>query len=136
MFDKALFKSWLRVFLHPWTPVFGEELDRRSNVRTLVGVSLAALLGLGLSWLIHLLYGQSAQEYTGITSIWVKAGTQPPFSSWSMIVLVGIILGFYDFEIVLFIFARLLGGKVRLAPKPTFSHCFMHRLLSFSRSLL
>jgi len=38
MFSIALFKSWLRVFLHPWTPIFGEELDRRSNVRTLAGV--------------------------------------------------------------------------------------------------
>ena len=106
-----LFKSWLRVFRHPWTPVFREELNHKSNIRTLIGVTAAALLGLGLSWLAHLLSGQSAEQYMGITSIWVDAGTQPPFSSWSLIALVGVILGFYDFEIVLFIFARLLGGK-------------------------
>jgi hypothetical protein len=107
----ALFKSWWSVFRHPWTPVFREELDHKSNIRTLIGVTAAALLGLGLSWLVHLLSGQLAQQYMGITSIWVDAGTQPPFSSWSLIALVGVILGFYDFEIVLFIFARLLGGK-------------------------
>lgn len=107
----ALFKSWWRVLRHPWTPVFREELDHKTNIRTLMGVTVATLLGLGLSWLVHLLSGQSAQQYMGITSIWVDAGTQPPLGSWSLIALVGVILGFYDFEIVLFIFARLLGGK-------------------------
>jgi hypothetical protein len=47
----------------------------------------------------------------GIASIWVSAGTPLPFSSWVVITLLGVILGFFDFEIVLFIFARLLGGK-------------------------
>jgi hypothetical protein len=47
----------------------------------------------------------------GIASVWVAAGTQPPFGSWTVIALAGVILGFIDFEIVLFIFARLLGGK-------------------------
>lgn len=111
MSSAALFKSWLSVFLHPWTAIFREELDHKSNIRTLVGVTIAAFLGLGLSWLVHLLSGQPAQEYMGITSIWVDAGTQPPFSSWPVIAFAGVILGFYDFEIVLFIFARLLGGK-------------------------
>jgi hypothetical protein len=107
----ALFKSWLRVFLHPWSPVFRDELNHKSNLHTLVGVVAGALLGLGLSWLIHLLSGQPTHAYRGIASAWVGPGTQPPFSSWALISPLGVILGFYDFEIVLFIFARLLGGK-------------------------
>jgi len=47
----------------------------------------------------------------GIASIWVATGTQPPFFSWTVIAAVGVILGFYDFQIVLFIFARLLRGQ-------------------------
>lgn len=47
----------------------------------------------------------------GLASVWVAAGSRPPFSSWTVIVPLGVILGFYDFQIVLFIFARLLGGK-------------------------
>jgi hypothetical protein len=111
MISGALFKSWLRVFLHPWSPVFRDELNHKSNLRTLVGVVAGALLGLGLSWLIHLLSGQPPGAYRGIASAWVGPGTQPPFSSWAVISPLGVILGFYDFEIVLFIFARLLGGK-------------------------
>jgi hypothetical protein len=111
MMSATLFKSWLRVFPRPWTPVFRDELDHRSNLRTLVGVATGALLGLGLSWLIHLLSGQPPQAYMGIASIWVAAGTPPPFASWTIIAFGGVILGFVNFEIVLFIFARLLGGK-------------------------
>src|SRR5574337_395702 len=105
----ALFKSWLNVFPRPWTPIFRDELEHKSNLHTLVGVAAGALLGLGLSWLTHLLFGQPAQEFMGLASVWVSAGTRPPFSSWAVIVPVGVILGFFDFQIVLFIFARLLG---------------------------
>lgn len=41
----------------------------------------------------------------------METGTQPPFGSWSLIVPLGVIVGFYDFQIVLFIFAWLLRGK-------------------------
>ena len=47
----------------------------------------------------------------GLASIWVRSGTPPPFATWPIVVAGGVIVGFYDFEIVLFIFARLLGGK-------------------------
>lgn len=107
----ALFKSWLKVFPCPWTPVFRDELNHKSNIRTLVGVTAGAFLGLGLSWLMHLLFGQPPQVFMGIASVWVAAGTQPPFSSWAVIAPLGVILGFFNFQIVLFIFARLLGGK-------------------------
>jgi hypothetical protein len=107
----TLFKSWLRVFPRPWTRTFQAELEHQNNLRTLAGVTAGALLGLGLSWLVHLISGQPPQEYMGITSIWVTPGMQPPFGSWAFIALAGVIIGFYDFEIVLYLFARLLGGK-------------------------
>ncbi len=111
MINVALFKSWVKVFLHPWTPIFRDELNHKSNIHTWVGVAVGAFLGLGLSWLTHLLFGQPPQAFMGIASIWVAAGVQPPFGSWAVIAPLGVILGFFNFQIVLFIFARLLGGK-------------------------
>jgi hypothetical protein len=106
-----LLRSWLRVSLHPWTPIFRDELGHKSNLLTLAGVTAGALLGLALSYLVHLLTAPPGQEYMGIASIWVDPGTPAPFASWALIAPLGVIIGFYDFEIVLFIFARLLGGK-------------------------
>ena len=34
-----------------------------------------------------------------------------PWGSWLILVPLGVVYGFYSFEIVLFIFARILGGK-------------------------
>lgn len=111
MAGKAFLSSWLHVLTRPYTPVFRDELARKSNLRTLIHVAVAAVLGIGLSWLAHLLFGRPAREFMGLASVWVPAGTQPPFSSWAAVVPAGVILGFYDFQIVLFIFARLLGGR-------------------------
>jgi hypothetical protein len=111
MISLALFKSWLNVFFRPQISNFRDELHLKNHILTLANIVLGACLGFGLSWLIHLLFGQPVQVFMGIVSVWVEPGTQPPFSSWSLIVLGGVILGFFDFEIVLFIFARLLGGK-------------------------
>lgn len=47
----------------------------------------------------------------GLASIWLESGTPPPFSTWALVVPCGVIYGFYTFEIVLFITARLLRGK-------------------------
>lgn len=105
------FKSWWNVFLNPWASTFRDELGHKSNFRTVAGVAAGALLGLGFSWLTHILSGQTTQGFMGIASIWVSSGSPPPLSSWVMISFLGVILGFFDFEIVLFIFARLLGGK-------------------------
>lgn len=107
----ALFRSWVTVFPRPWTPVFRDELLHKHNLHTWAGVAAGALLGLGLSYLTHLLFGQPPQTFMGLASIWVAAGTPAPFGSWAVIVPLGVILGFFNFEIVLFIFARLLGGK-------------------------
>lgn len=111
MMGTTLFRSWWKAFLHQWTPIFQDALGHKSNLRTWVGVAAGALLGFSLSWLVHLLSGQPSQDFMGIASIWVAPGTPPPFSSWVVIALLGVILGFFNFEIVLFIFARLLGGK-------------------------
>jgi hypothetical protein len=108
---KDLFKSWLNVFLRLWALVFRTELSRQGYLKTFVGLMMAALLGLGLSWLTHLLFSQPSKGFMGLASVWVVDGTKPPFSSWTVIVPLGVVFGFYDFQIVLFIFARLLGGK-------------------------
>jgi hypothetical protein len=111
MMGITLFKSWLKVFFHPWTPVFRDALRHKNIFCTWIGVAAGALLGFSLSWIAHLLFGQPPQAFMGIASIWVTPGTPPPFSSWTVIAPMGVILGFLNFEIVLFIFSRLLGGK-------------------------
>jgi hypothetical protein len=107
----SLATSWWRVCVRPWAPVFTSELGGKNNVMTFVGVALGALLGLLVSWVLHQLVGRSHEEFMGLASIWVKSGTPPPLASWAFLVPCGVIVGFYDFEIVLFIVARLLGGK-------------------------
>ncbi len=103
--------SWWRVCRRPWAPVFARELGGKSNVKTFVGVALGALLGLLVSWVLHQLAGKSHGEFMGLASMWLKSGTPPPLLSWTFLVPCGVIIGFYDFEIILFIVARLLGGK-------------------------
>jgi hypothetical protein len=76
-----------------------------------VGVAIGALIGLLLSWLTYLLVGPPHQQFMGLASIWVKSGTPPPIGTWAVIVPCGVLYGFYTFQIVLFIVARLLGGK-------------------------
>ena len=110
-FIPHLFKTWIKVFLNPRTDIFRGELVRKSNLTTFIGIAIAAVIGLGLSWLTHLIAGQPPEEFMGLASAWVEKGTQPPFGSWSIIVFLGVIAGFYDFEIILFIFAWLLRGK-------------------------
>ncbi len=108
---KSLSTLWWTVVLRPWTSTFDEELRGKSNMKTLAGVSIAALLGFLFSWSLHQAVGQSRGPFMGLASMWLKSGTAPPFSSWEVIVPCGVIVGFYDFEIALFIVARLFGGK-------------------------
>jgi hypothetical protein len=107
----SLAVSWWNAFTRPWTPTFEGMLGGKSHLKTFVGVVLGAVLGLGLSWLIHQLVSPPQQEFMGLASIWVKSGTPPPIGTWAFIVPCGVVWGFYNFEIVLFIAARLLGGK-------------------------
>lgn len=108
---RSLATSWWRVVLRPWASTFSSELRGKNNTKTFVGVSIAALLGVLLSWSLHQAVGQSQGSFMGLASIWLKSGTPPPIGSWEILVPCGVILGFYDFEIALFIVARLLGGK-------------------------
>ena len=103
--------TWWRVCTRPWTAVFIREIPGKSTVRTLAGVTVGALLGLLLSWMAHRVAGDAHGGFMGLASVWVRSGAPPPFANWPVIVAGGIIVGFYDFEIVLFIFARLLGGR-------------------------
>lgn len=108
---KCLLTSWWRAVLRPWTSTFSNELRGKSHTKTFAGVSIAALLGVLLSWSLQQTAGQSRGPFMGLASIWLKSGTPPPFWSWEILVPCGVIVGFYDFEIILFIVARLLGGK-------------------------
>ncbi len=108
---KSLLTSWLRVVPRPWTSSFSREICGKSNAKTFVGVSIAAVLGALLSWSLHHTVGQAPDRFMGLASIWLKSGTPPPFWSWEILVPCGVIVGFYDFEIALFVVARLFGGK-------------------------
>jgi hypothetical protein len=50
-------------------------------------------------------------EFMGLASVWVKSGTPAPVADWVLLVPLGVVYGFYTFQIVLFLFARVLGGK-------------------------
>jgi hypothetical protein len=103
--------SWWNAFARPWTPAFQGAISGKSHVKTFVSVALGAVLGLGLSWLTHQLINPPQQDFMGLASIWVRSGTPPPIGTWAFIIPCGVVCGFYNFEIVLFIAARLLGGK-------------------------
>jgi len=107
---KSLVASWWNVVLRPWAANFCSELGGKSNAKTFAGVSIAAMLGTLLSWSLHQTIAQSRGPFMGLASIWLKSGTPPPFGSWEILVPCGVIVGFYDFEIALFIVARLFGG--------------------------
>jgi hypothetical protein len=107
----SLATSWWNAFTRPWTPTFQGAISGTSHLKTFVGVVLGAVLGLGLSWLTHQLVNPPQQDFMGLASIWVKSSTPPPIGTWAVIVAGGVVWGFYNFEIVLFIAARLLGGR-------------------------
>jgi hypothetical protein len=103
--------AWWNGFTQPVTRTFRDAISGGSHLKALVGVVAGAVLGVGLSWLTHKLVGSPQQDFMGLASIWVRSGTPPPFATWAILVPCGVVYGFYSFEIVLFIFARLLGGK-------------------------
>jgi hypothetical protein len=110
MFIKQI-EAWKNVLLKPKKSVFVSYFPKKSNIMTFVSIVVAALLGLGLSWLIFLITGQNPDEFRGLVSAWVDNQVQPPFLNWSILIFLGTIVGFYDFQIVLFIFAWLLKGR-------------------------
>ena len=130
------FNSWMNVSLHPWTSVFADELKHKSHIVTFVSITIASLLGLGLSWVIHTLTGQDPNEFKGLVSAWIDSTTQPPFLSWSTIIPLGVIVGFYDFQIVLFIFAWLLRGKGSFGTQAYLQSLFYAPLVIIQQTLI
>ena len=131
-----IFKNWMNVSLHPWTSVFEDALNRKSHLLTFVSITIASLLGLGLSWIIYILTGQDPNEFKGLVSAWVDRTTQPPFFSWSILIPLGVIFGFYDFQIVLFIFARLLRGKGSFGTQAYLQSLFYAPLVIIQQTLI
>jgi hypothetical protein len=107
----ALAKAWWHASSRPTTETFKQAIADTSHLKALAGVLVAAVLGVGLSWITHWLLQGARQEFMGLASVWVKRGTPAPIATWALVVPLGVIYGFYSFEIVLFIFARILGGK-------------------------
>jgi hypothetical protein len=103
--------AWWRACSRPSTRTFRQAVGGKSHVKTFVGVLLAAILGAGLSWVVHSLLRDPRVEFMGLASVWVKRGTPAPVASWALLVPLGVVYGFYSFQIVLFLFARMLGGK-------------------------
>jgi hypothetical protein len=102
--------SW-RVCSRPSTDTFRKAAGGRSHIKALLGILLAAILGALLSWVTHVLLRDPRSEFMGLASVWVKGGTPAPVGSWVLLVPLGVVYGFYSFQIVLFLFARMLGGK-------------------------
>jgi hypothetical protein len=107
----TLARAWWHASTRPTTDTFRQAISGKSHVKTLAGVLLAAVLGLACSWVVHCLLQGPRREFMGLASVWVRSGTPAPVATWTVVVPVGVVYGFYSFEIVLFIFARLLGGK-------------------------
>jgi len=107
----GLATAWWQAVARPATDTFRRAIPDQSHVKTFAGVLAAAVLGVGLSWVAHWLLHDPTEEFTGLASVWVRTGTPAPLGSWVVVVPLGVVYGFYSFEIVLFIFARLLGGK-------------------------
>ncbi len=103
--------AWWRVCANPSAGTFRDAIAGQSHAKTLAGVVLAAIVGVGCSWVVHWLLQGAQQQFMGLASVWVKSATPAPVASWPVLVAVGVVYGFYSFEIVLFIFARLLGGR-------------------------
>lgn len=103
--------GWWRVCSRPSTDTFAQAAAGRSHVKTFVGVLLAAIVGVGLSWVAHWLLRDPRMAFMGLASVWVKSGTPAPVATWALLVPLGVVYGFYTFQIVLFLFARMLGGK-------------------------
>jgi hypothetical protein len=108
--------AWWRVCSRPSAGTFRQMASGKSHVKTFVGVLVAAMLGGGLSWVAHWLLRDARMEFMGLASVWVKSGTPAPVATWVVLVPLGVVYGFYSFQIVLFLFARILGGKGEVDP--------------------
>lgn len=107
----GLVAAWWHASTRPSTDTFRRAIDGESHLKTLGGVLVAAVLGVGLSWVTHQVLHDARREFMGLASVWVRSGTPAPLGTWVVVVPLGVVYGFYTFEIVLFLFARLLGGK-------------------------
>ena len=107
----TLARAWWHASTRPTADTFRRAIDGQGHLKTLGGVLVAAVLGVGCSWVAHRLLQDPQSEFMGLASMWVRSGMPAPVATWAVLVPVGVVYGFYSFEIVLFIFARLLGGK-------------------------
>jgi hypothetical protein len=105
----SLLRSWARVVAWPSTRVFS-ACEGRSAFRTFVGLVLGGGSGLVLSLGLNRLLAAPGSEYQGLAAAWVERGTQAPWASWQALVPLGVLSGFYSYQVLLWVIARLLGG--------------------------
>ena len=105
-----LLRSWRRVCTNPHTSVFASEAPDKSHLKTFISILLGAILGLALSLVIGQLTGVSSTGFMGLASVWTR-NAKPPMGSWLIMVPVGVVYGFYVFQIAIWIFARILRGN-------------------------
>ena len=103
--------EWWHAATRPTADTFRQAIGGTSHVKALAGVAVAAVCGVASSWCIHRLLDGGRHEFMGLAAMWLKSGTPAPVASWGVLVPLGVLYGFYTFEIVLFLFARLLGGR-------------------------
>ncbi len=103
--------AWWTACSRPSTGTIRESIHDWSHSRTFTQVLFAAVAGLAVAWSVHRLFREPGSEFMGLASVWVPKGTVAPVASWPVLVPFGVVYGFYTFQIVLFLFARLLGGK-------------------------
>ncbi len=104
-------RAWWDACTKPWTETFARAIGDAGHARAFANVALAAVLGVAISWLLHRILAQPGSEFMGLASVWVREGTASPVASWLLVVPFGVVYGFYTFQIVLFLFAKLLRGK-------------------------
>lgn len=131
----SLTSAICRACVRPWTSTFEDIKRERGHGVTLVVIVTASLVGLGLSWLIHHFAGPPAGEFMGLAAVWVTKGTPAPFATWGVLVPVGVVYGFYTFEVVLFIFARLLKGRGSFGQQ-SYAQCLFYAPLAVVQQVL
>jgi hypothetical protein len=67
----GLAAAWWHASIRPSTDTFRRAISGRSHVRTLVGVLVGAVLGVGMSWVTHRLLHDPGDDFMGLASVWV-----------------------------------------------------------------
>lgn len=106
-----LIRTWGRVAAHGWNVgAFADEGGGKGHLKACAGVVAGALVGLAVSVVLGEVTGASKEGFRGLASIYTSRA-RPPVGSWLVVVPIGVVYGFYLFEVILWVAARRLGGR-------------------------